>query len=115
MGYVSGKYFEKGATFLLAWLIESGRKSFTLSEFYDGTTETEEKLNILLGLTPEDESGMLYIDFGVDQLENDGLIKKTVLNQILADGEFDYKVTLLDNGIELFIDGYLPKCDGIYL
>ena len=74
MGYSYAHNIEKAADYLLEILCSEIRVDF--SHFYDGSEETEERVRVGIGV----DSPCSLIDLAVIQLEEQGIVKTTVLD-----------------------------------
>jgi len=104
MGYVYGSDIERVALYLIELLQEKGSVSYDF--FYDGTDETHEKLNKRLGFSNEgDQIAEALLDFAIFDLKGMGIVKTIQLKSKLADGEFNYRTTLTNEGKEIIKSG----------
>lgn len=96
MGYTPGDMVERGARYLLDVLNQCGEVDY--SRFYDGTDETHRELNRALGLDDDWYCAEHIIDLAAFQLEEQEVVTISELETYLADGEPDYRISLLPRG-----------------
>src|SRR5262249_2493869 len=106
MGFSYAHNIEKAGGYLLALL--QVENSVRYSRVYDGTDATEEALLRGMGFGPaidgdtEDDyvpdNAATLMDLAVAELKQGGIVKTTVLDDQLADGEPDYLIELTDKG-----------------
>ena len=90
---------EIGREFLLAIL--KSEENVRYCRFYDGTTETEERLAKQFGVEVDsDESPACIMDDVVWEFVQKGIVTKTNLPEKLSDGENDYLIELTEKGRE---------------
>jgi hypothetical protein len=106
MGSMPGAIVQRGGEYLLSLLLE--RHVVMYSEFYDGTEPTREKLRLGLGLSESDADwyGLeLIVDLAVDHLVDLGVVAKGDVEELLADGEANYRIELTESGCERIMEG----------
>jgi hypothetical protein len=106
MGYSYANNIEKAGLYLLSLLRIEQRVRF--SRFYDGTDETEEALLRGMGYGPaidgvaEDDyvpdNAATLMDLAAAELEQGGIVKKAMLEDLLEDGHQDYLIELTESG-----------------
>ena len=98
MGCVYKNEITKAGRFLFN-LLRNGDGVVDYSSFYDGTEETSKKMQFLIHGEEDDYVSVeLLIDLAADQLKKHGVVKTTVLDVELADGEQDYRIELTEFG-----------------
>ncbi len=103
MGYVSKSRVEHVALFLIELLKEKGSVDFDY--FYDGTDETEMKLNKALEYPKDDEESVILMDIAISELEDMGIVETKQLSSKLADDEFNYRTRLTYEGEKIIKSG----------
>ncbi len=73
MGYLYKSQFEQALDYLLNLFKEN--KYIDFDFFYDGTNETQKRLNNSLGYPVEDEETVAIIDITISELESMNVIK----------------------------------------
>lgn len=95
--------------YLLSLLRES--PSIRYSEyFFDGTKELAEKLPQLMGV--EDHlarQAPILVDLAVWQLAEQSFVQKTELEELMSDGEKDYRIELTEAGHALLATADTPE------
>jgi hypothetical protein len=112
MGWVYAGEIKKAADYLLGDVLVNVIK-VRYSWFYDGTNERSEKLVIDMGYPEEGCEGVpdcpeLLLDLAASELERQGFVKLTILDEKLADDEPDYLIELTEEGIEKMVEGIEP-------
>lgn len=93
MGMVSADDIGMAVEYLLPILWEE--RSVRYSRFYDGTDECSDHLREDIGIRNELLSVELVVDLAFDVLEEHGVVRRTVLDNKLADGEHDYQIDII--------------------
>lgn len=93
MGYIDASEIEGAVRYLLPIL--QAEKSVRYSRFYDGSEECSEKVRRDVAPGNDLISVELLIDLAVDALEEHGVVRRVELDELLADGEKDYRIDLV--------------------
>lgn len=96
MGYLDASTIRQAGEYLLSVLHEY--KSVRYSDFYDGLEETHEALRDAIGLENDWYSAETLMDEAAGQLAATGIVEIAVLPERLCDEEFDYAITLTEEG-----------------
>lgn len=100
MGLSPAHMIEGAADYVLRILRD--QRQITYRQFYDGTNDTATKIEQAI---VSDEGRGWYsaeglIDIAVSQLEQQGVVETTPLDDILADGEPNYSIALTALGAD---------------
>jgi hypothetical protein len=109
MSWVYASDIKKASDYLLEILFSVIEVRY--SEIYDGTDETVEQLLSGMGFPEDDytpESPELLRDLAAAELERQGFVKLTELDDLLADGERNYLIELTEEGCDKFSNGEEP-------
>ena len=104
MGYLPGEIIKSGGDYLLSIL--KWEPQIEYCRFYDGTEETRKRLRERLGLSEEDAdwySVELIMDLAVSQVEEMEFVEVTELEELLADGEPNYRIELTPKGRDFIV------------
>ncbi len=68
--------------------------------FYDGSLATHQQLIHEIGVTSDDDAAIIesLLDEAIDQLEEQEIVKVTLLDLRLADGDKDFMIELTETG-----------------
>ena len=100
MGHLYAHNIEKAAKYLVD--VMDAEESIDYTRFYDGSDETDRKLQEATGLG---DNAIVHMDTAVYILEENGVFEITPLESLLADGENNFLITWTGGGRELIQSG----------